>query len=126
LSAIYRGSDVLVLPSQYEPWALVINEAAAAGMAIVSSGVVGASAELVRDGVNGRLFPPDDLEALTECLLDVTGPDRITGMQAASPIILEEWRRLGDPIDGLRKALSSAGVSVAQPEALAQNSVSSR
>ena len=32
ISAIYRASDVLVLPSDYEPWALVINEAAAAGI----------------------------------------------------------------------------------------------
>src|SRR5262249_22179763 len=49
VSALYRVSDVLVLPSDYEPWALVINEAAAAGLAIVASNVVGAAAELVRD-----------------------------------------------------------------------------
>ena len=34
VSAVYHLSDVLVLPSDYEPWALVINEAAAAGLAV--------------------------------------------------------------------------------------------
>jgi glycosyltransferase involved in cell wall biosynthesis len=110
VSAIYRASDVLVLPSDYEPWALVINEAAAAGLAIVSSNVVGAAAELVRDGVNGRLFPPGDLARLTECLLDVTQPERTAAMKAASPMVLAEWRQRADPVEGLRQALHAARI----------------
>src|SRR3954467_13823779 len=72
VSALYRLSDVLVLPSDYEPWALVVNEATAAGMAIVASDVVGATPELVRDRMNGRLFPRGSLPALNEALMDVT------------------------------------------------------
>jgi glycosyltransferase involved in cell wall biosynthesis len=110
VNAIYRASDVLVLPSDYEPWALVINEAAAAGMAIVSSNVVGAAAELVRDGVNGRVFRPGDLEGLTKCLLEVTDSGRIENMKSASSGVLKEWRERGDPVEGLRKAMAAAGV----------------
>jgi glycosyltransferase involved in cell wall biosynthesis len=110
VSALYRGSDVLVLPSRYEPWALVVNEAAAAGMALVCSDVVGAAIELVRDGVNGRLFPEGDQQAATECLLDVTAPERIDAMKAASPMVLEEWRRVADPVNGLRQALRMVGL----------------
>ena len=110
VSAIYRMADVLCLPSDYEPWALVVNEAAAAGMAIVASDVVGAAAELVRDGVNGRVFPAGDLMALTEALLDVTAPDRIDNMRAASETILADWRDRGDPVNGLRQALKFAKV----------------
>jgi glycosyltransferase involved in cell wall biosynthesis len=105
VSALYKLSDVLVLPSDYEPWALVVNEAAAAGLAIVSSDVVGAANELVRDRVNGRMFAAGDLAALTEALLDVTDPAHIDAMKAASAPILAEWRRRGDPIEGLRSAL---------------------
>jgi glycosyltransferase involved in cell wall biosynthesis len=105
VSAIYRASDVLCLPSDYEPWALAINEAAAAGLAIVASEVVGAAGELVRDGVNGRIFPAGDLKALTAALLDVTAPDRIETMRASSAAVLGDWRARGDPIDGLRSAL---------------------
>lgn len=110
VSAIYRASDLLVLPSDYEPWALVINEAAAAGLAIVSSAVVGAAAELVREDVNGRLFPPGDLAKLIECLLDVTNEQRIEVMKAASPAVLADWRWRGDPIHGLRLAMASVGL----------------
>ncbi|HXE55218.1 MAG TPA: glycosyltransferase family 4 protein, partial [Tepidisphaeraceae bacterium] len=88
VSALYRASDVLVLPSEGEPWALVINEAAAAGLAIVSSSDPGAAVELVRDGVNGRIFPPGDTDALVQCLLDVTDRDQIGRMKAASSQVL--------------------------------------
>jgi glycosyltransferase involved in cell wall biosynthesis len=101
---------VLVHPSDYEPWALVINEAAAAGMAIVSSSVVGAAAELVRDGFNGRVFPPGDLIQLTDCLMDVTDPAWTASMKQASAEMLKQWRQERDPIDGLRAAMRSAGV----------------
>jgi len=110
VTAIYRASDVLVLPSDYEPWAVVINEAAAARMAIVSSSVVGAAAELVRDGVNGRLFPPGDRDQLTACLLDVTDSSRTEMMRKKSAQVLRDWRNRGDPVDGLRAAMRSVGV----------------
>lgn len=110
VASLYRLSDVLVLPSDYEPWALVINEAAAAGIAIVSSHVVGAAAELVRDGVNGRLFQAGDLPSLTEALLDTTDPDKIDACKSASAGILADWRKRGDPVNGLRQALAAGGV----------------
>ncbi|HEY7086514.1 MAG TPA: glycosyltransferase [Tepidisphaeraceae bacterium] len=110
VSALYRSSDVLVLPSDLEPWAVVINEAAAAGMAIVASDIVGAAAELVRDGVNGRIFRHGDGEHLRQCLLDVTDPNRIDKMKSASESVLAEWRTRADPVEGLRQAMRFCGV----------------
>ena len=40
---VYHSADVLVLPSDREPWALVIQEAMAAGLTVVASDVVGAA-----------------------------------------------------------------------------------
>ena len=108
--AVLRACDVLVLPSDHEPWALVLNEAAACGLAIVCSNVVGAAAELVRDGVNGRLFPRGDQAALQDALLDATNPAKLAAMKTASTSVLAEWRARGDPVDGFRKALSACGV----------------
>jgi glycosyltransferase involved in cell wall biosynthesis len=105
VSALYRSCEILILPSDFEPWGLVINEAAAAGLAIISSEIVGASAELVRDQYNGRIFPPGDLAALTTCLLDVTDCARINEMKSASSVLLADWRNRGDPVHGLRQAL---------------------
>lgn len=110
VSALYRLSDVLVLPSDYEPWALVINEAVAAGMAVVASNIVGAAAELVREGVNGHTFPVGDLNELTDCLREVTDDKRIDAMKAASKPILEDWQQHNDPVKGLRRALRAVGI----------------
>lgn len=110
VSALYRACDVLVHVADFEPWALVINEAAAAGLAIVATDVVGAAAELVRDGVNGQVVPHGDLPAIIGALEGVTGGDRINGLRAASPGVLADWRRRADPIAGMRQALRRVGV----------------
>lgn len=110
VSALYRGSEVLVLPSEFEPWALVVNEAVAAGMAVVSSPIPGASAELVRDGLNGRIFRTGDAADLARCLRDATDEAQLTQMRTASAEVLEHWRRRGDLVVGLRSALRWSGV----------------
>ena len=51
LAALYRCSDVYVLPSSYEPWAVTVLEACACGMAMVSSDVEGVRKALRHAGV---------------------------------------------------------------------------
>ena len=110
VSKIYRACDVLVLPSEFEPWALVVNEAAAAGMAIVATDVVGAAAELVVADRNGQIVPAGDAAALEQALLAVSAGDAIDTLKQASQEVLAEWRERGDPVAGLRAALVYAGV----------------
>jgi len=109
VGAVYRSCDVLVLPSGYEPWGVVVLEAAAAGMALVVSDVVGAAVELVRPGANGATFPPGDVDALRRALLAVAPAAEAMG--ARSPEILAAWRRGSDPVAGLRHALDVVGRS---------------
>ena len=109
LSALYRACDVLVLPSDHEPWALVVNEAAGAGLALVCSDRVGASADLVEEGVNGLTFPAGDGEALLDALRTVTDPSRIEAFKSASAGVLARYRRESDPVAGWRRALASVG-----------------
>ncbi|HZL37964.1 MAG TPA: glycosyltransferase family 4 protein [Tepidisphaeraceae bacterium] len=104
VAAIYRVSDGLVLPSDSEPWALVLNEAAASGLAIVASSVVGAAPELIREGVNGYVFRRGKLDDLVRCLLLVTDAASVDRLKAESRPILDEWRKKADPVDGLRSA----------------------
>jgi glycosyltransferase involved in cell wall biosynthesis len=112
VSALYRNGDVLALPSDYEPWALVVNEAAAAGLAIVCSDVVGAAAELVEPGRNGERFAAGSLEGLVAALLRVTDPDRVDRYKAGSGPVLAAWREAADPVEGLRRALQHVGCRV--------------
>jgi glycosyltransferase involved in cell wall biosynthesis len=108
ISALYRLGDVLVVPSYYDHWALVVNEAAASGLALVCTDVVGAAAELVRDGVNGFTFPIDDLASLVGRLREVTAEERIEQYKRASRGVLSDWRKRGDPVVGLKQALQYA------------------
>lgn len=109
VAGLYASCDVLVLPSDYEPWGVVVAEACTR-LAIVASSVVGAAAELVQDGVNGKIFPAGDGSRLAAALLEVTTSNRIDALKAASPRLLEAWRRQADPLDGLRRALWDIGV----------------
>ena len=63
----YASGDVLVLPSDREPWGLVVNEGMACGLAPVVSDAVGCAADLVR-GV-GEIVPVGDVEELAAALL---------------------------------------------------------
>jgi glycosyltransferase involved in cell wall biosynthesis len=105
VSAIYRCCDVLAHPAEIEPWGLVINEAAAAGLAIVTTDAVGAAAELVRDGVNGRLVPAGDPATLRDALREVTVPQTLDRYRLASLEVLLDWRKRADPVESLRRAL---------------------
>lgn len=110
LFAIYAACDVLILPSDHEPWALVINEAAASGLAIICTDVVGASPELVHEGVNGALAPRGDADALAACLRRVTDPAQLDKMKLASRDVLRAWRETGDPVAGFHRAMHACGV----------------
>ena len=103
--ALYRLSDVLALTSDYEPWALVVNEATSLGLALVCSDVVGAAAELLRDRENGRFFVKGDVSSLVAALLDVTDSENLLRYRANSPQIMDKWRKDADPVVGLRRAL---------------------
>ena len=60
---LYVAADVFALLSEREPWAVVVNEAAACGLPLVLSDRVGAAHDLLRDGENGALVPAGDVEA---------------------------------------------------------------
>jgi glycosyltransferase involved in cell wall biosynthesis len=110
VSALYRASDLLLLCSNREAWSLVLLEAAAAGLAIVSSSIPGAATDVVREGTNGHVYDSGDFPALVDCLSDATQDARIDAMKKASIQIYDEWLERTDPIDGLRSALQFSGV----------------
>jgi len=106
LAALYNIADILVLPSDYEPWGVVVTEGAVR-MPVVASSVCGAAADVIIDGANGRIFETGDLESLAGCLLDATDPARLAAMTAAAPAQFAKWHEDSDPIKGLRAALSA-------------------
>lgn len=67
---LMRHLDVLVAPSYQEAFGTVLSEAMAVGTPVVATRV-GGLAEVVDDGVTGRLVEPGDPHALAAAVLDV-------------------------------------------------------
>ena len=62
-------ATVFILPSRFEPWGVVVQEAAATGLPVIVSDVCGAGVHLLRDRWNGRSFAAGDAQHLAVCLL---------------------------------------------------------
>ncbi len=60
-------AHLLLVPSRYDGWGIVANEALSVGVPVVISDMCGA-AELIRPGENGYVFPSEDTDALAACL----------------------------------------------------------
>jgi len=93
LPDVFAEAGCLVLPSRFEPWAVVIHEAAAAGLPIVCSRACGASTRLVLDGYNGVVVTEGDTEALARALLRLhrTDDDERRAMGVASESLAAQY-----------------------------------
>jgi glycosyltransferase involved in cell wall biosynthesis len=106
LPGFFALADVFVLPSRHEPWGLIVNEAMAAGCAVVVSDEVGACADLVTDGVEGFVFPVGDIDALATGLGGVlANPEQAHAMGDAARRRIASWDFEAD-VRGLREALA--------------------
>ncbi len=66
--ALMRKASAFVLPSRSEPWGVVVQEAAAAGLPLICTEASGAAVHLLRDGYNGLLVQPENVGHLSEAL----------------------------------------------------------
>lgn len=92
LPAAFAASDIFVLPSEDEPWGLVVNEAMCAGLPVVVADKIGCGPDLVRHGGNGFKYPAGDIDALGDALrLLISDADVRKRMGAASLSRIESW-----------------------------------
>ena len=105
LPAYYDLCDVFVLPSDGEPWGLVINEVMNAGKPVVVSDAVGAARDLVPDGRSGCVFPVGDVAALAAHLRTlITQPHLRRRMGVHARALVAEWG-IDATVAGIRSAL---------------------
>ena len=105
LPACYAMADLLVLPSSVEPWGLVVNEAMCCGLPVIVSDKVGAAADLIRQGINGFIYPAGNLEALAECMKRILANEEARcEMGRQSRGIISRWR-IEEDLEGVVKAL---------------------
>jgi glycosyltransferase involved in cell wall biosynthesis len=76
LGSYYSASDVVAVPSYYEPFGLVPLEAMACGRPVVAS-AVGGLQHTITSGDNGLLVPPRDAQALAIAIGRLLADDRL-------------------------------------------------
>ena len=87
LPAFYAAADVLVLPSEYETWGLVVNEAMACGLPCIVSDTCGAAEDMILEEKTGFTYPMGKVELLAKLMVFMVNnkEDRLLmGRHAAS------------------------------------------
>lgn len=94
VASFYAASDVFALPTQYEPWGLVITEAMACGLPVLTSRLAGA-AICVRETENGALLEnPRDVDEIRAKLQLLLSGAHQSPTQIAASVLEYSWPRL--------------------------------
>lgn len=100
LGAVYSEADLLVLPSEHDPWGFVAAEAMRCGVPVIASSNAGVS-DLVKHA--GWVFPSNDLgafisqitKAIEQCRkLDPKHVQRVEALQSSCDPFLADVQRL--------------------------------
>lgn len=94
------NAGCFVLPSTYEPWGVVVHEAALMGLPLICSDKVQSSTAYLDDGRNGFLFDPGDEDSITDAFKRIMslGDDELFVMSSRSHQLgisytLSDWSR---------------------------------
>jgi len=112
LPAVYKASDLMVLPSEYEPFAVVVNEASCCGCPVAASDCVGATTDLIAPVNSDFVFPCGDVPALTELLQRaLSNPTELARRGQDSLRRMQSWsiqENISGVLEAVERALSRA------------------
>src|SRR6185312_3487936 len=105
----YAACDLFVLPSENEPWGLIVNEVMCAGLPAVVASEVGCVADLVLHVESGFTFKARDIGGLAAALRPlVESADLRRRMSAESLERISSWS-YRECVAGLEAAVASLG-----------------
>lgn len=115
LYSIYQQADVLVFPTLCDGFGMVVTEAFAHGLPVITTDRAGA-ADLVEHGVNGLIVPAGDADAIAE-VMDwcITHPTELKQMRKAALATAAKWQWSDyrqSLIQNLNEGLQQAGYAL--------------
>lgn len=108
LPDLYAQADVFCLPTRYDGWAMVVPEALAVGLPVLSTTSAGAAMELIEEGVNGWLVPSNEAHVLEEALC------KLTKISQTTLVAMSKAARQSIASHGLETGASRFSKAVAQ------------
>jgi glycosyltransferase involved in cell wall biosynthesis len=107
LIEILYTADILVLPSHYEPWGLVVNEAMAMGRPVIVSDQVGCIDDLVTHQQTGLIIKSGSIRDLIDAIeFMINNENRRLMMGRESAIKISDWT-LANEANNLCRAWNS-------------------
>ena len=110
MDAVYREASIVAMSSRYEGLPMILLEAQAYGLPIVSFACKCGPADVVTDGVDGFLVPEGDVESLASKLTTVIEDDalrqqmgraaRIASERYAEDVVMKKWIELFERVKG--------------------------
>jgi glycosyltransferase involved in cell wall biosynthesis len=109
LPAVYASADLMVLPSDYEPFGLVVNEAMLCGCPVLASDRVGAVRDLIEDGRTGYVYPCGNAGELAKAISRVfSQPEKLSEVAREAKKRMENWsykQAIDNTLEGLQRAI---------------------
>ena len=110
LPPVYTASDVMVLPSEYEPFAVVVNEAMCCGCPAIVSDRVGAAQDLIAPVNPDFIFRCGDTDALASLLTRFAAdPASLRTLGRRCLAHIQTWapqRNVSATIDAIKRAVT--------------------
>ncbi|MGB7283383.1 MAG: glycosyltransferase [Candidatus Acidiferrum sp.] len=113
LPGVYTSADLMVLPSEYEPFAVVVNEAMCCGCPVAASDHVGAARDLVAPVRREFVFPCGDVAALAALLKDALADRaRLASLGRVAVAQIRTWspeRNIAATFEAIEIAVTRSG-----------------
>ena len=92
LLSAYCAADVLVVPSEFEPWGLVVNEAMACGLLVIASDRVGCGDDLILGRDTGIVYSADQPDGLLRAMRQASSSEASRlRMKANASHVITDW-----------------------------------
>lgn len=102
----YSIADIFVIPTSSDPFSIVVSEAMASELPVISTFANGASTDLIFENYNGLVIPDKNTEEIYNALKKISeNPEKIRLMGKNSKKIIQECYNLNNMVQSFLKAI---------------------